>query len=247
MVSSRYYNVFEWLRRQLLNSGQRLVHWLAPALCWSCRSLMEACFQRDVGYKALCDACSLLLRPFLAADLRISGSITLPVFAVGAYVEPLRSLILAKNSGSVLAARQLGLLMVEKTPLRSRPCDLLVPIPLHWWRRVKRGFNQAEVMAQVIGAAIHKPVVRAIKRVKNTQLQSSLTALGRADNVLNAFALAIDPTALQGKQIVLVDDLMTTGATLAAAARVLITQEPASLSVIVACRAVQECSVALGE
>jgi ComF family protein len=99
----------------------------------------------------------------------------------------------------------------------------VVPVPLHAWRRVTRGFNQAADLASGLG----RPVVHALWRVKATAPQTGLTAAGRRRNVRDAFS--ISPllsrrrrhTALTGQVVVLVDDVRTTGATLEACAAVL--------------------------
>ena len=94
-----------------------------------------------------------------------------------------------------------------------------VPVPLHPWRRLSRGFNQAHDLAR----ALHLPVVRALRRCRATRPQEHLTATARRHNVAGAFALAhLAPGAdLAGAVVVLVDDVHTTGATLQSCARVL--------------------------
>ncbi len=102
-----------------------------------------------------------------------------------------------------------------------------------------RGFNQAEVMAQPLAAQWGAQVSPVLLRTRNTAYQASCTAEERMPNVHNAFSWALDvPTILEGKHLVLVDDLMTTGATLVSAARLLATMRPASLHAIVAARVV---------
>jgi ComF family protein len=96
-----------------------------------------------------------------------------------------------------------------------------VPVPLHPWRRLRRGFNQAADLA----AQLDVPVVHALRRVRWTAPQAGLTAAARRRNVRTAFALAapwLRPAApLEQRVVLLVDDVRTTGATLDACARVL--------------------------
>ncbi len=99
--------------------------------------------------------------------------------------------------------------------------DVVVPVPLHPRKKRERSFNQAEYLARAAGKAFAKPVaVRALRRVRDTKTQTRLDAQERRENLRDAFA-ACDGAAVQGKKVVLVDDVFTTGATLDACARVL--------------------------
>jgi ComF family protein len=101
--------------------------------------------------------------------------------------------------------------------------DCVVPVPLHPWRRLMRGFNQAADLA----ARLERPVVPALWRTRATAPQTGLTAAGRRRNVRGAFSLSplfsqrVRDAKLVDRVVVLVDDVRTTGATLEACARVL--------------------------
>jgi ComF family protein len=98
---------------------------------------------------------------------------------------------------------------------------VFVPIPLHPARQRERGFNQALLIAELCATYFRRPLVMALTRVVKTKQQASLTQTQqRYKNVANAFAL--NPSAcVRGKKIILVDDVSTSGATLAAAAHML--------------------------
>jgi ComF family protein len=92
--------------------------------------------------------------------------------------------------------------------------DLIVPVPLHPLRRMKRGYNQSECVARGIGKSLGKPVTTSnlIRKVHNRS-QTRHDSADRWENVAGIFAVR-DPEAFRGKHILLVDDVLTTGATL---------------------------------
>jgi ComF family protein len=104
-----------------------------------------------------------------------------------------------------------------------READMLMPVPLHRVRLWKRRFNQAAILAGRVSAATGLPLeLSALRRIRRTTSQVGLSRNQRRGNVADAFAVA--PTAaarIRGKRILLVDDVITTGATLGACARVL--------------------------
>ena len=141
--------------------------------------------------------------------------------AVGEYEGTLREIIHAlKYSGRISLAKPLALQM------RLRGRDVLedvvcvIPVPLHWRRQHQRGFNQAREIALHLGP----PVVSALVRRRATRPQVELAANQRRGNVTAAFAPNRNwfrAPDIRGKNVLLIDDVSTTGATLDACARVL--------------------------
>ena len=131
-----------------------------------------------------------------------------------------------KYGGHQTLAIPLAERLADHPHLRLEAVDLVVPVPLHPWRRVRRGFNQAERIARHLGA----PVAHALSRPHWTSSQAGLQAAARGRNVRGAFTMAPRLTTrgrralraqLSQARVLLVDDVVTTGATLSACARIL--------------------------
>jgi competence protein ComFC len=114
------------------------------------------------------------------------------------------------------------LLVRQAVPsLQYEKWDLIVPVPLHPAKEREREFNQAERLARHLSRATHIPVnASLLRRVKPTETQTHLNREERAGNVRDAFAPR-GPEKLNGEKIILLDDVLTTGATTSACARVL--------------------------
>jgi ComF family protein len=144
--------------------------------------------------------------------------------SAGRYDGALRHIIHAfKYEGRRTLSAQLGALMSSAGTGVLSGADCVVPVPLHPWRRLTRGFNQAADLA----ARLDLPIARALWRTRATVPQTGLTAVGRRRNVRGAFALSpllsprVRQSILLDGVVVLVDDVRTTGATLEACAQVL--------------------------
>jgi ComF family protein len=118
--------------------------------------------------------------------------------------------------------------------------DVLVPVPLHWRRGWSRRYNQSGALARVIERQTGvKLASEALRRVRPTQQQIGLSRSQRASNVQGAFKVAPDRAAdVQGRRVVLIDDVLTSGATTDACARALLRAKAASVDVLVFARVV---------
>ena len=142
------------------------------------------------------------------------------VYSYGSYEGTLRKLIHLFKYGKIRPlARPFGDLLSRVVP-REQRFDCVVPMPLHWRRRWERGFNQSELLAREIARRWNVPLLQAVKRVKATASQAGLTNAKRRANVSGAFDMRRG-LRLHGARVLLVDDVLTTGASAAACARVL--------------------------
>ena len=118
--------------------------------------------------------------------------------------------------------------------------DALVPVPLHWRRQWARRFNQSAALAGVISGLTGVPVVHGgLKRVRATPQQVGKSKTERADNVQGAFRVAMEHEAdIAGRRLVLIDDVLTSGATVDACARALLRAGAGHVDVLVFARVV---------
>ncbi|WP_392892051.1 ComF family protein [Pseudomonas migulae] len=175
-----------------------------------------------------CETCAL---PLPAAGLTCGQCLKQPprfetVIAPWTYGFPVDSLITRfKHSAKWPFGRLLAELLAQFLQHRfdealERP-DALVPVPLALKRLRQRGFNQAAMLARWLGASLDIPCEeQLLKRIHDTSAQQDLKAEARRKNLRNAFALAPD-APIKGRHLALVDDVLTTGATAQALARLL--------------------------
>ena len=155
------------------------------------------------------------------------------------YDEQARRIILPLKYGDrVEAAGALGAHMARAGATLLRDAEVLVPVPLHWRRRLRRRYNQAALLAWAIGRHAGCTVLPdAIRRVRATQSLAGKTRRERAATVAGAFVLRPSRAAhIAGRGVVLVDDVLTTGATAAACANVLLAAGAAHVDLLVAAR-----------
>ena len=178
----------------------------AEYFCSQCRTPFQNPYPLDE--QGRCPLCRRGLRGFDAA------------YSYGAYEGVLRELIhLLKYSGMQPLAGPLGALLALGLP-RDQRFDVIVPVPLHWRRAWDRGFNQSELLAREIARRCGVPARNLLRRRRWTQAQAGLSNTRRRANVTGAFRLR--PRArVKGLRVLLVDDVMTTGATASACAAAL--------------------------
>lgn len=171
-----------------------------------CRSPFQNRFPLDE--QGRCALCRRGVRGFDAA------------YSFGFYEAELRELIHLYKYGRIRTlASPLGKLLARSLP-RDQAFDVIIPMPLHWRKRWQRGFNQSELLAREISRRTNTPIVNALRRIRNTPAQAGLTSAKRRQNVSGAFQ-AKKRAAIDGRRVLLIDDVMTTGATAASCARAL--------------------------
>jgi ComF family protein len=215
-----------------------LLHLLYPPLCRLCHHPLLDDRAR------FCDACRTALTadprpacPRCAADVgpyaNLAGGCSRcrdtplhfdAAVRLGPYEGTLRDAVLRmKHLAGEPLAEDLGELWAAHAqgPLQALGAGAVVPVPLHWVRRLWRGYNQSETLARAVAARLRLPCHPSwLRRVRNTPHQTRLTASTRPTNVKDAFRVPRG-RPVTGQTVLLVDDVLTTGSTADEAARAL--------------------------
>jgi ComF family protein len=225
-----------------------------PPLCASCRTPLG-----DVG--GLCPACwsrvTFIAPPYCErlgipftydpgpGILSMEAIADPPAYgrarAVVRYEDIARDLVHRLKYGDRLdLAISMGRWMARAGRELLEDADALVPVPLHWRRLWGRRFNHAAALAKAVAVQNGHPVLTGVlRRVRATPQQVGLSRSARAVNVQGAFAVTQDgKTAIYGKRLLLIDDVLTSGATIDACARTLLRAGARSVDVLVFARVV---------
>lgn len=220
----------------LICDGRVAKHGALCSKCWqSVRfisdPMCDACglpFEFDIGSHALCADC-LHTRPLYARAR-----------AAFLYDEKSSRLITRfKYSDQIQLAKIYGEWLSSAGRELLANTDFLIPVPLHYWRFVQRRFNQSAMLAGEISkntGITHLP--NAIKRTRHTKQQTGLTKTQREENVKGAFIIeSHHQVAIKGKNILLIDDVITTGSTIEQCTKALIKSGVAQVNVLTLARA----------
>jgi ComF family protein len=153
------------------------------------------------------------------------------IVTAAVYEEPLRAALLAlKFKGRRRAAIPLAGLALDAWRASGLRADVIVPLPLHRTRSRQRGYNQTELLARELARASGPPArTDILTRTRATAAQANLGWSERQVNVAGAFALLPAAEALAGRRVLLLDDIITSGATIQAAASALRQANPAAI------------------
>src|SRR6266516_1284443 len=236
MADFKIPNPISHLQSAICNSADAVLSVLLAPSCAACEVLLEhptsgavcpSCWASILPLTPpLCNQCGDPLPAWRAISVplarcprcRRTTRVVDRARAIGAYDGALRAIVHAlKYEGRRSLARPLARLMRRRGAEVLDGAACVVPVPLHASRRRQRGFNQATDLAR----RLYLPVVPALRRVRATTTQTDLPAAQRHRNVRDAFASTRSAQTLEGRVVVLVDDVSTTGATLEACARVL--------------------------
>lgn len=205
----------------LKDLGRGLLQLFFPRLCLGCkRALIQA-------EEALCFNCETYLSYTESqqgseneATLRLAGRVpflhamALANFANDSLIQHLVHQL--KYQGRREAASFLGRELGRTLKSLDWNIDALVPVPLYKSKALKRGFNQSELLCQAVAEVLGVPVIDGcLVRIRNTETQTRKTREQRLENVAGAFRV-IDEKKLEGKHVLLIDDVLTTGATMEA-------------------------------
>jgi ComF family protein len=251
---SRFAQVRNALASTLASTWRLALDTTLPPLCPSCREPLGD----GSGLCATCWSKLSMIEPPYCARLGIPfaydpGPGLLSMEAIASppayeraraavrYDDVARTLVHAYKYGDRLdLAPLIGRWMARAGRELLADADALVPVPLHWRRLWARRFNQSAMLAGEIGMITHLPVLYgALRRVRATVQQVGLSKAERADNVQGAFRVGEDGKAeVAGRRLILIDDVLTSGATVDTCARVLLRAGAARVDVLVFARVV---------
>jgi ComF family protein len=225
-----------------------VVDFCYPGICALCKSssppgamLCDVCFERlgILERAAACWQCAMPIAETGAPCPFCQGK-GVPhyehILRLGVFDEPLKDLIHNfKYQGRWAAGEFLAERLLEHERIKDliQSADVLVPVPLHMFRHFRRGYNQATLIARHLARRLGKPLARPLSRVRHTPTQTNLRSRQkRFDNLRDAFRLR-NSSCVKGKRVLVIDDVMTSGATLQTVARALTPAKPASLNALV--------------
>lgn len=225
--------------KTLQNIWNGMLHFVYPQLCVACnRALIEQ-------EKSLCLECAnnLPLTKYhhipdnetaqrFAGRIRFKHASSFAYFTKDGILQELLHELKYKNNkeaGTLLAKR--FAITLKKTDW-IKEIDLIIPVPLHPKKQNQRGFNQSELLANIMAQELGIPVQNtSLKRVVNTDSQTHKSRAERAQNMDGAFKVE-DPINLSSKHILLLDDVLTTGATIEACVKALQSVKDLRVSII---------------
>jgi ComF family protein len=191
-----------------------IFHIFFPSFCFGCK---QYTVEKN---EILCFECQTKICPLMSKKIQITKKRFVVVHCIGKYETILQRLILTKKNSSIATSRYLGLFAGIFLKTKNISVDFLVPIPLHWTRYAWRGYNQAHEICSGIASITKIPVASILERPYKTKPQTECSFKERKENVKGKMTLK--KTVPKNSHILLIDDVMTTGATIKEASKVLL-------------------------
>ena len=229
-----------------------LLHFFVPATCLACENRVD----RVRDGLGLCIACRGRLRTWTEASCAccrraLDTAMFPPGYLCGAcrrtppafdtllcawsYEEPLTHVVTGlKFRRLEYLGAQVGHYLAQRFAPAIAGCDLITEVPLHWTRRIRRGYDQGKLIARAVANRSGVPRLSTLRRVRATPPQSRLSRKERQKNLAGAFRCS--SARVRGKSLLLVDDVVTTGATLDAAAAALKSAGAARVTALLAAK-----------
>ena len=205
-----------------------MADFLAPRSCAFCGILCEG------EERSICVGCFADL-PWSEPAISPTPGILERSIAMLDYTFPVDAALKAlKFNRKIFYSPAFSEILCAAKPLLPMDIDVVLPVPLHWRRKMIRGFNQSDEIARPLAKELGVPIVRGVRRIRATPFQSGLNAAQRARNLGGAFAMAGN---LSRQHVLIVDDVITTGTTVQVLARALLAAGANRVSALAVARA----------
>jgi ComF family protein len=254
-LAARLSAMLQDLGRLTRRVSRTVIDAVLPPRCLKCGDILSAaqglcpdCWRKLTWLAAPCCACCGQPFPFDAGEGSLCGACLQkrPAYdrarAVFRYDDESRDLVIGlKHADRTETAPALAGWMARAGGALLDSAELIVPVPLHWTRLASRRFNQAALLAQAIGGIANRPVLpQVLLRRRATRSQGHLGRLARFRNVKGAIVVAErHATAVTNRRILLIDDVITTGATVESAAKTLISAGARQVDVLALAKVVR--------
>lgn len=218
----------------LVSILQQILNLIYPSNCINCNTSLkfyenyvcDLCLNKIEFIEKSCIICG---KPLNASEIKCGECLVdLPIFkkaiSIANYNGIIKNIIIAfkykKREGISKIIEKIIFQYLEKNYFFNKNIDLIIPVPLHKSRLKQRGFNQSEILAKIIKKKYSFKIEKSLIRIKKTRPQVELNIKERKDNIKNAFILKI-PEKIKDKNILLIDDVYTTGSTIKECSKVL--------------------------
>jgi ComF family protein len=221
--------------QELKALAKSFINLLYPLRCLGCSKQLDALNELN-----LCDQCIAAIKKNAMPPFELDTP-SVMVYSACIYEGVFKELIHGFKYNGKLALAKIFVTLLESC-IKENPemleADVVTAVPLHRSRMRQREFNQSSVLANKLAGIYGLPVKNVLKKIKKTKYQNELTKSERLVNLKNAFKVC-NPAAIEGKRILLIDDVMTTGATLGECAGALLASGAKKVTCLTLARGIQ--------